>query len=606
MANSVKNSPATKYSLPDQTVKRSELIARIRTMQAVSASDAIKACIQARELLPQDILFIKLLADLYFQDANYHEAFIALGEFLGKIPPSNRLIGEFAKRYYKFRRVLAPDEMARYASVLLQCIESAKLDAFVSHNAKKIITPDLAFVASSQTNQQNVLFLKLIRNDSTFDSFVKLEKSLEKDSVDSLSLLLDTHILNRERSNKTYRIDLYCVSIYEKIKAFDSALKVAAELLQVKIQTVAVRSLFRLCRILKQYSPADDLLEREPALINNHDFNVLYELVYYFEAKNDFHSVQSILRRIEKGFASSLPVLRTVRNFYIRFGMLEEAKRLEPAISPLYHRRLSGDQKFTAEVVESEAELASKIGELYSQLEHQKQLAAISDLTTGISHELGQPITNIRYTIQYHRRILAKQLTMDGVSKVFDSILEETERMGGLIRRLSPLTSSKSVIEKFDLMERIHRRVEGETPRLQESGTTVTITPPYPINLIADPVKFDQLISNLLLNSIDAIQERKVARENHIEIRVESGKKEARIFFTDTGMGIPIRNRKRIFDPFFSTKPPGKGEGLGLFIVWNLLKMLGGRIAVDSKYNTGARFIVTLPKTPSDTEGNLQ
>ncbi|WP_193078077.1 sensor histidine kinase [Pseudomonas lundensis] len=496
--------------------------------------------------------------------------------------------------------------MARYASVLLHSIESTKLDVFVSHNAKKIITPDLAFVASSETNHQSVLFLKLIRNDSTFDSFVKLEKSLEKDSVDSLSLLLDTHILDRGRSKQTYRIDLYCVSIYEKIKAFDSALKIAAELLQVKIQTVAVRSLFRLCRTLKQYSPADDLLEREPALINNHDFNVLYELVYYFEAKNDFHSVQSILRRIEKGFASSLPVLRTVRNFYIRFGMLEEAKRLEPAISPLYHRRLAGDQKFTAEVVESEAELASKIGELYSQLEHQKQLAAISDLTTGISHELGQPITNIRYTIQYHRRILAKQLTMDGVSKVFDSILEETERMGGLIRRLSPLTSSKSVIEKFDLMERIHRRVEGETPRLQESGTTVTISPPYAIDLIADPVKFDQLISNLLLNSIDAIQERKVARENHIEIRVESGKKEARIFFTDTGMGIPIRNRKRIFDPFFSTKPPGKGEGLGLFIVWNLLKMLGGRIAVDSKYSTGARFIVTLPKTPSDTEGNLQ
>ena len=70
---------------------------------------------------------------------------------------------------------------------------------------------------------------------------------------------------------------------------------------------------------------------------------------------------------------------------------------------------------------------------------------------------------------------------------------------------------------------------------------------------------------------------------------------ETLIEFSDTGIGIPYKNRNSIFDPFFSTKPPGKGEGLGLFIVWNLLKMQGGTIAVDNDYNQGAKFNIRIP-----------
>jgi signal transduction histidine kinase len=111
------------------------------------------------------------------------------------------------------------------------------------------------------------------------------------------------------------------------------------------------------------------------------------------------------------------------------------------------------------------------------------------------------------------------------------------------------------------------------------------------------------LVSNLLLNSIDAIKERRTPGPNKIDVRIEDGPKEIHIYFSDTGVGVPIANRNKIFDPFFSTKPPGKGEGLGLFIVWNLLKMQGGRISVDSQYNRGARFVITIPKSASLSQG---
>lgn len=586
-------------STPGPGNERASVVEDIRSLRlAGDLTLAIEACVKAKERWPADYFFAKILADLHFQKGAHQAAFVALADFLAMIPPNHRLITEFAKRYYRFRRILPTDQMSSYASLLLDAINESKIDATVSIGARKIISPDAKSTDNVAVDERSRLFLELLKDDGKFDDFVKLERKIEDDGVQRLANILDLYVLNRPRTLKTFRIDLYCVSIYEKLDLLDKALKLVSELLTVKLNSVAIRSLFRICRLRKDYLPADALLEKNPTLIRANDFNVLYEFVYYFEAKNDFHMVQSVLRTMDKSFATNLPVLRTVRNFYIRFGMLDEAKRLE---STVYRRDVrGGEKKYIAEVAESETELASKVQDLYSQLEHQKQLAAISDLTTGISHELGQPITNIRYTIQYHRKLFSKDLSLASVSKVFDSILEETERMGGLIRRLAPLTSSRGMVEKFDAMDRIRKRVEGEEPRLQEGKIAVKISPARPVWLVGDPVKFDQLISNLILNSIDAINERKEARENLIDISVEDGKRDTRIAFSDTGIGIPMSNRNKIFDPFFSTKPPGKGEGLGLFIVWNLLKMLGGRISVDVKHKKGARFLMNIPKEPAN------
>ena len=577
----------------------SQAATKFRTIGDLAS--AIEVCERAILLSLDNKFFYKILSDLYFQNDDFDQAFIALARHLQLISTYHREINGFAKRYHRFRRSISKEKALELAGIVFSTINEKDFKPAGAAAVKAIISSDI-HVVGEEIDQQSRLFLELLKDDSQFESFVKLEKRIEEDSTENLSAILDAHILNRKRTLKTFRIDLYCVSLYEKLGSLASALKIITELLAVKVQPIAVRSLFRICRLRKDYGPADILLEREPALLRARDFNVLYEMVYYFEAKNDYHTVQSILRTIDKSFATNLPVLRTVRNFYIRFGMLEEAKRLEHTISFLYQKRENSDQKYIAEVAESETELASKVQDLYSQLEHQKQLAAISDLTTGISHELGQPITNIRYTIQFYQKLFEKKLTLSAVSTVFASILEETERMGGLIRRLSPLTSSRGVIEPFDIMERIRRRADGESPRLIQNNINVKISPKGSITLVGDPVKFDQLISNLLLNSIDAICERKVSRENIVDIRVESNSKEVTVYFSDSGVGIPMSNRNKIFDPFFSTKAPGQGEGLGLFIVWNLLKMLGGKISVDVHYNQGARFLITLPKQPSNSE----
>lgn len=587
----------------EQEVELLPQVATIRAQQmAGDFASAITTCGSEIAAHPQNVVLRRLMVDLLFQSGNIQDAFIALGDYLSFIGPSRKQIGEFAKRYRRFRRVLPPEEMERYALILKSAMAERRVNKIVSSTVRQVIAEDLSFqfAALGEIEQQ---FLAAIEDDSQFEKFVRLERAIEEqDGIERLAPLLDQHILRRRRTSKTYRIDLYCASIYERLRALDSASKILRELLQEKVDSIAARSLFRIGRLRRDYGQVDELLAANPDLTKSRDFNILYEFVYYFEAKNDFDAVQATLRNIDRSFSDNLPVKRTVRNFYIRFGMPDDAKRLENEIARIYLERKGGEKegKYEAAVKESEMEVASKVQELYSQLEHQKQLAAISDLTTGISHELGQPITNIRYTIQFYARLFEKNVSKLDIDKVFASILEETERMGGLIRRLAPLTSSRSVVESFDVVERIRKRIDAESPRLIQNQILTSVKPKQAVILNADPVKFDQLISNLLLNAIDAIIEKgpifRPTRKHRISVQVEADQDELRLVFSDTGIGVPIANRNKIFDPFFSTKAPGKGEGLGLFIVWNILKMLGGRITVDPKYSDGARFIATIPR----------
>lgn len=593
MSNAVSQNSDTQYA--SLRISTSETIRALRLSGDLPSASA--ACEAARAKFPKDYYFAKIQSDLYFELGKYQEAFIALADYLATIPLNKKLIANFANRYYRFRRVLSTEQMNVFASLLNSSLESANLNRAVAQAAKNIVRQDILPDASpSLMSEDENKFIQLLKDDKKFDQLATTERALEKNGSGRLLAILDAHILNRTRAASSFRVDLYCVSIYEKFEQHNKALKVIEELLKVRLESVAIRSLFRICRAIKNYAKVDELLATEPSIVKHDEFNILYELVYYFEAKNDVAQIHGVLKRIENGFAQNLSVLRTLRNFYIRFGMMGDAKRIEPKLLSIYGSKGKESSKFADEAAESDVELTTKIQDLYSQLEHQKQLAAISDLTTGISHELGQPITNIRYTIQFYKKLLQRNLSQENVFKVFDSILEETERMGALIRRLSPLTSSKTVIETFDVVARIQKRIDLEKPRLVANKITVKLAPQRPVHLQGDSTKFDQLVSNLLLNSIDAITEVKEPRKHGIDIKVENGNQDIRVLFSDTGIGIPYKNRNKIFDPFFSTKAPGKGEGLGLFIVWNLLKMQGGRISVDTQHKIGARFIITIPK----------
>ncbi len=453
----------------------------------------------------------------------------------------------------------------------------------------------------SRRNSQEIQELSC--DDKNFDGFVSQLKA-----VDSKEFL-NQYILSRPRSRTTYRIDSYCVSVYENSENYEKALKVAEELLNVQLESVLIRTFFRICRKIGNYEKIDALLNQYPAILKRTDFHTLYELVYYFEAYDKLSEVKNTLKKIEGNYPDNDPIRATVRNFYLKFGFLEDANKVKKTGESRIYATV---EKEYEDMLEAAAAQESQDEMISQMLAHEKHLIAISDLAKGISHEFGQPITNIRYTVQRFRYFFKGEITKEILfSEIFDRILKETERMGRLNDRLSPITSSKSFIEEFDVTERIQEVVKALALRLVESQIKVDIQPIKPIFVTIDPVKFDQIINNLLLNAIDAIEEKKSSKINEsgineIDINIKDKKNCIRIVFKDSGKGIPPEYREKIFEPFFTRKDPGKGEGLGLFIVWNILKMYGGKIMLDTEHEQGTRFFITIPKKTVTTKARIK
>jgi CheY-like chemotaxis protein len=110
---------------------------------------------------------------------------------------------------------------------------------------------------------------------------------------------------------------------------------------------------------------------------------------------------------------------------------------------------------------------------------------------------------------------------------------------------------------------------------------------------------------NLLLNAAQAVEEGDI---DHNEIRIDTWTDGKDVFAAvgDTGCGIPVDHLGRLFTPFFTTKPPGVGSGLGLFTCHNFIRSYGGRIEVESEAGAGSRFTVALPVLPGGYEPDAE
>ena len=221
-------------------------------------------------------------------------------------------------------------------------------------------------------------------------------------------------------------------------------------------------------------------------------------------------------------------------------------------------------------------------------------MLALRDLLKGFSHELGQPITNIRYQIQLQQLRIKRGIgTMDEIQDLFVTILAQTERIGFMLDRFRPIVSSKSIQEFFCVNDCIKRVFADLSDRLSQSGIKYRLRENAQVNLFGDQIQFSQVFYNLVLNSMQAI-----SSDGEISVSILKKPNYIRILFSDNGPGIPEENRKKIFEPFFSTKDPTSGnggEGLGLFVVWNILKMYNGTIQVNHRFEKGAQFIIRIP-----------
>lgn len=231
------------------------------------------------------------------------------------------------------------------------------------------------------------------------------------------------------------------------------------------------------------------------------------------------------------------------------------------------------------------------------QLIQSQKLAAVGEISTGIAHEINNPLAIIGQEVEWARHQLQVETpggnSLEEIKDSLDEIARQVARCSEITHGILSLAGNRPpLVQPTDinkLVEDMAKLIELETSRLG-----VSIIRQYRKDLpsaLTDSPLVRQVVLNLLNNAAYA-----VGQNGTISIQTrkpEMGGIEIEI--RDTGCGIPKENLNRVFDPFFTTKPPGKGTGLGLSLCRNIVTRLGGTIEVHSEQGKGSTFTVRLP-----------
>jgi len=251
----------------------------------------------------------------------------------------------------------------------------------------------------------------------------------------------------------------------------------------------------------------------------------------------------------------------------------------------------------TAEIQRREQELRDK----QEQLVQAGKLATLGELTTGVAHELNNPLNNIGLFVGN-----AVDLVDLGVADR-ERIVRELKNAMQQVRKATEIISHLRTFGRVASVSRepvsIDQVIERALSLMQEQlrGRDIEIdldlSPAAPV-VVGNAIQLEQVFINLLTNARDAMADspRKMVR---ISTRVVHDVVD--LVFSDTGSGIPEGLEQRIFDPFFTTKEVGQGTGLGLSITYGIIKDHGGAIAVANRPQGGAVFQIRLPRAPADT-----
>ena len=227
------------------------------------------------------------------------------------------------------------------------------------------------------------------------------------------------------------------------------------------------------------------------------------------------------------------------------------------------------------------------------QLIQARKLASLGVLTSGVAHELNNPLNNISTSIQ----ILIEELEEGNIEQKLNRLIEvekQVERAKNIIKALLEFSHAKSLsfkrVQFKNLVKKSIELIKEEMP----DEISINMNVPENIEANLDPKRVQQVLINLMLNSIQAMMEGGVLTIRAWE-SIEDDEKMLYFQVQDTGHGISKQDVNKIFDPFFTTKYVGIGSGLGLSISHSIIEQHEGRIDVESIPGEKTKFTVILP-----------
>jgi len=220
------------------------------------------------------------------------------------------------------------------------------------------------------------------------------------------------------------------------------------------------------------------------------------------------------------------------------------------------------------------------------------KMASIGQISTALAHEYNQPIASIQFYAQNANTLIEKKALQEAKDNM-DRITVLSGRMSRLTDTLRTFARKPAELQLIDVSSVIDEVMLLMKPLALNDHVDIMLLPPDDAVLVhAGHTRLVQVMANLVSNAIDAMKESTTKR---VEISWDMDDKKARLIVRDTGPGIPKEQHDKIFDAFYTTKPSGKGLGLGLFIVVNLIKDFDGLLDLRTEPNYGSVFVLEIP-----------
>jgi len=250
-------------------------------------------------------------------------------------------------------------------------------------------------------------------------------------------------------------------------------------------------------------------------------------------------------------------------------------------------RRLN--DRLSREVAERKR-VQEELKETEQSLAQSSKLAALGEMSAAVSHELNQPLAAMKTYLAGARLLLQRRRADEALSS-FQRIDDLIDRMGAITRQLkSYARKGGDAFEEVDMRHALSSALTLMEPQLRQEQVQLSqIIPETPVLVIADRLRLEQVIINLVRNALDAM---KGSENRELDILLTQGE-EVVLAVRDTGSGINAP--EKLFEPFYTTKKPGEGVGLGLAISSGIVNDLGGRLTARNAAKGGAVFEVRLP-----------
>lgn len=307
-------------------------------------------------------------------------------------------------------------------------------------------------------------------------------------------------------------------------------------------------------------------------------------------------------RRISAPLTRLLTLTRQIsdsRDYSLRLGKAaEEGAPVElVSLSHEFNKMLDQIQIRDAQLEKKVHERTRQLEDAQATLVASSRMSAIGEMAGGMAHEINNPLQIIHGKV-YQLRMQAESGRLDIARLSRDTeIIESTVlRIARIIKGLRSFAreGAGDPFEPASVKSLIEETLELCAARLKHHGVDVRVSDDIDENLTVEcrPTQIGQVLLNLLNNAYDAIDS---LPEKWVKIEVEDRGADVRILVTDSGSGIPESVRKRIMEPFFTTKEVGKGTGLGLSISRGIMERHQGSLAIDpDRANTC--FVITIPK----------